>query len=183
MPSTNLPTDSGNWLVAVGSIDPSAAQTSLQLESGRIVSIPTALLLGNTVAAGRESETYSSAPDSTTVIPIIAEEMVISKRMVPLETVRLVKSSEQRTERLEVPVMQEHWEATRVPVDTEVAAHSDVRYDGETAIYPVFEERVITRKALFLVEELHVRKIVETTKQVVEASLMHEVLTVEPVAP
>ena len=181
MPSTTPGAASVNWLVAVGDVDPSVSQTSLQLDSGRIVSIPTALLLEPYLAA--VNGTMESSLEFPTAIPVIAEELVVTKRLVSLETVRLTKSSEYKTERVEVPIAKERWEITRVPTDTEVAGHSEVRYDGDTAIYPVFEERVMTRKGLFLVEEIHVRKVVETTSEIVESSLMHEVVTIERVAP
>ncbi len=182
MPLNNPGTVSNNRLTASGTFDPSASQTTIQLEYGRIVAIPTALLIEQPATNMREPEERYPSPDLPTIIPVIAEEMVITKRLVPLETVRLVKSSEPRTERVEVPISKERWEVTRVPVAAEVAERSEMRQNGDTAIYPVYEERLMTRKAIILVEEIHVRKVIEVTNEVVESSLQHEVLTVERVS-
>ena len=45
MCAMNTIPSSDNWLVAVGSIDPAAPTTSIQLDSGRVVSVPTSLLV------------------------------------------------------------------------------------------------------------------------------------------
>lgn len=133
-----------NRLVVVGSLDPSIPRTSLQLDSGRILSVDTNLLLEEIttppVAAVRLSE-------ATAVVPVIAEELVITKRQVPIET--------------------------------EVRERTGMRQEGEVVVYPVFEERFVTRKAIFLIEEVRVQKRVETREKRVEACLQREVLTVE----
>lgn len=170
---------SENWLVAVGTVDPNAPRTSLQLDSGRIVSLPTELLLEKLEAIAPEH----TEPSEQTVIPVLAEELVVTKRRVPVETVRLVKTTESHTEQVEVPLEKEHWEVTRVPVDAEVTARSATREEDGRTIYPVYEERILTRTALFLVEEIHLQKVSETVSQVVEGVVRREVLTVERITP
>lgn len=165
-----------NRLVVVGSLDPSIPRASLQLYSGRILSVDTNLLLEEIttppVAAVRLSE-------ATAVVPLIAEELVITKRQVPIETVRLIKTMETTTEQVDVPLLEEHWDITRVPIETEVHERTGMRQEGEVVVYPVFEERLVTRKAIFLIEEVRVQKRVETREKRVEACLQREVLTVE----
>ncbi len=129
MNPTTSKIDSPNWLVVDGQIDPSAPQTALQLDSGRVVLIPTALLLEQPIVEQNQAAGDALVAESNVVIPVIAEELLITKRLVPRETVRLMKSSEERIERIEVPVAKEHWEISRAQLNTEVAARSGVRYD------------------------------------------------------
>lgn len=176
-----------NVLVAAGSFDPSAPTTSIEFAPGRVVSVPTSLLLESLhfqqpaqQPASPEREADPMAGDAGMItIPVIAEEMVVTKRVVPLETVRLTTTTEQVMESAEVDLMRERWEVTRVPMDLEVDRRTEVRVEGETSIYPVFEERLVARKALFLSEEIHVRKISETKHETVEVELRRDVVTVE----
>jgi stress response protein YsnF len=51
-------------------------------------------------------------------------------------------------------------DVTRVPIGREVTEAPAVRTEGDVTIVPVFEERLVVEKRLFLVEELHVRRTV-----------------------
>ncbi len=172
-----------NMLVAAGPFDPTASTTSVEIAPGQTVTIPTAVLLGAVRSdqpfAVKEEVVSVAATDVNTVIPVIAEELVVTKRVVPMETVRLVTTTEQVAEKVHVDLTRERWEITRIPVDVEVPARTDVRQEGDTSIYPVFEERLLTRTALFLTEEIYVRKTVETKRETLEADVQREVLTVE----
>ena len=179
MPLTATSPSSENWLVAVGTVDPSLAMTSLQLDSGQIVAIPTSLLLANENLAGANVSTR----EGSIVIPVLEEELVVSKRQVPLETVRMTKTVETTTERQDVPLLREHFAVNRVPCEVEVSERSDARQEGDTTIYPVFEERTVTRKALFLVEEVHIQRVSETFSEHVEATLQRDVLSIERFTP
>ncbi len=52
-------------------------------------------------------------------------------------------------------------EVTRVPVERVVDEAPAARAEGDVTIIPVVEERLVTVKQLVLVEELHVRHILE----------------------
>lgn len=191
-----------NVLVTSGQFDPGAATTSVELSPGQVVTLPTAMLLdaigfeqrlsaaGTTgsgagigatgvIATGVVATGFDASGQGATVIPVIAEELVVTKRVVPMETVRLVTNTELVAEKVDVDLTRERWEITRVPVDAEVSERSDLRQEGDLSIYPVFEERLLTRTALFLIEEIHVRKIVEIKRETLEAEVRREVLSVE----
>ncbi len=178
----NSPT-SPNLLVAAGAFDPSALTTSIEIAPGRVLSVPTSLLMESfSAGTSPRSAAQASGTDGVQgeiVIPVIAEELVVTKRVVPLETVRLTRTSDQAVETAEVDLVQERWEVTKVPRDTEVSQRFEMRMEGETSIYPVFEERLVARKALFLIEEIHVRKVLETRHETVEAEVRRDVVTVE----
>ena len=104
------------------------------------------------------------------VVPVIAEQLEIGKREVERLGVRLTKTVSERTETVEVPLIEEHTEVERVSVNRAVDAAPPVRYEGDTMIVPVLEEVLVTEKRLVLREELHIRK-----KQV-EVRIPHHVI-------
>ena len=100
-----------------------------------------------------------------------------------METVRLVKSVEEIPQEAKVDLSQERWDIQRTPMNAEVAERTGVRYEGETAVYPLFEERTLSRKALFLIEEIRVLKIVESHQETVSSTVKRDVLEVERIRP
>ena len=95
-------------------------------------------------------------------IPRVEEEARITKHVVDTErvSVRTVTAEEQVV--LRDQVTHEQVEVTRVSVNREVAEAPAVRTEGDLTIVPVFEERLVVEKRLFLVEELHLRRTVTT---------------------
>ena len=96
------------------------------------------------------------------VVPIVEEELRVSKRQVVkgrvrvrtvVDTVEEVAREELRSETIEV---------TRVPIDREVTEAPAVRTEGDVTIVPVLEEVLVVEKRLVLKEELHLRRKVET---------------------
>jgi stress response protein YsnF len=73
----------------------------------------------------------------------------------------------------------EHVEVTRVPVDREVAEAPPIRSEGDVTIVPVLEERLVVEKRLFLVEELHLRRMVTTEGVELPATLRRTHVEVE----
>jgi uncharacterized protein (TIGR02271 family) len=92
------------------------------------------------------------------VVPVMAEQLEISKREVERLGVRLTKTISERTATVEVPLIEERTEVVRVEVNRAVDAAPVVRYEGDTMIVPVLEEVLVTEKRLMLREELHIRK-------------------------
>lgn len=92
------------------------------------------------------------------VVPVIAEKLEIAKREVERLGVRLTKTVSERTETVEVPLIEEHTEVERVVINRAVDAPPPIRYEGDTMIVPVLEELLVTEKRLVLREELHIRK-------------------------
>jgi uncharacterized protein (TIGR02271 family) len=107
-------------------------------------------------------------PDETeTRIPLVQEEVSISKRQrekgrvvvqtIPRERQELV---EQELERVDV-------EIERIPVDRVVETPPRIREEGDTLVIPVVEEVVVVEKRLVLREEIrvHRRRSVEQFQQ------------------
>lgn len=117
-------------------------------------------------------ETY--AADSTTLIPVIEEELTVGKRIVESGKVHITKQIREVEETVNVPLLHEEVSVERVPVNKVVEERLPTRYDGDTLIIPVIEEQVFVQKRLVLVEELHVRKQTIETNQPHTVTLLKE---------
>ncbi|MGI8849464.1 MAG: YsnF/AvaK domain-containing protein [Pyrinomonadaceae bacterium] len=116
----------------------------------------------------------SAQTETNTVLPIIQEEAVITKRVVETGKVTISKKISEHEEIVDVPLFQEKVDVERVPINQVVQERPAVRQDGETMIIPVVQEQVFYQKRLMLVEELHVRKQVVETHQPQKITLVKE---------
>lgn len=139
------------------------------------------------------TDLFSSSPDTTEygttetaaetiVVPLIEEQLVVSKRTLETGTVRLHKRTEERIETIEVPLERVQWHVEHVPFHQVVAEAPAIRQEGETTIYPVVEERVTVLRELVLIEEVRVTRTATTTIEVSEHLLRREQITEERVA-
>lgn len=94
------------------------------------------------------------------VVPVIEEQLEISKRVVERGSVRVHKHVREREELLSDTLSEEQVEVERVPINQVVETATGVRQDGDTVIIPVYEEMVVVEKRLVLKEEirLHMRR-------------------------
>lgn len=103
----------------------------------------------------------SKSPVRDETVPLMKEELSVSKRDVAIGRVRITTKTETSEEMAEATLDRDAVEVTRVPINQPVDATPPVRTDGDTTIFPVMEERLVVIKQLVLVEELHVRQRVE----------------------
>ena len=104
-------------------------------------------------------------------VPIIEEEAHLSKHKVALEHVNIRTSVEEEDVIVRDVVSRERLDITRVPKDEQVAQAPSVRIEGDVTIVPVVEERLVVEKRLFLVEELHVRRVEQAEEITVPTTL------------
>jgi uncharacterized protein (TIGR02271 family) len=122
-------------------------------------------------------------PPGATVIPLAEERLVLSKRAVETGRVRIVKRVLAHEETAESAAWQETAQVERVAVERPLQAPVPVRYEGDTLIVPLFEERLVTEKRLFLKEELRITKHKAESRQPFQAVLRREEATVERLPP
>lgn len=133
-------------------------------DGGPDVTIPLALLeqrengTFHLTLTRSEAAARSSSSDEQIVIPVIEEQLEIQKRMVDTGGVRITKTVHEREEQIDEPLSRETVEVARVAVDRAVDSASPPREEGSTLIIPIYEERLVVRKQLFLKEELHVTR-------------------------
>lgn len=113
------------------------------------------------------------------VIPILEEELLVEKRRVERGGVRIVKTVSERTEMIDLPLMEEQTEVERVAINRIVETAPPVRYEGDVMIVPLLEEIIVTEKRLMLREELRIRKRQFETHRPQEVIVRREEATVE----
>ena len=94
-----------------------------------------------------------------TVVPLIAEEISVSKRGVEGETVTVASVTREREVIVEEALNKERIEVKRVPIGRTVQAAPPTRQEGDVTIMSVVEEVLVVERRLVLKEEVHVRRI------------------------
>ena len=113
------------------------------------------------------------------VIPVLEEQLEVSKQIVTTGTVRLQKHVEQRVESVSVPLTEVRWQVERVAFDRVVPALPEIRHEGETTIYPVVEERLVVTRELVLREEVRVTRVLETRTETSSHTVARETVEEE----
>ena len=112
------------------------------------------------------------------IIPILEEELDVSKRTVRTGTVRVETSTTIVDEIASALLETSDVEVVRVPVGREIDEAPQVRTEGDTTIVPVLEEVLVVQKRLILKEELHITRRVTTEQVDVPVPLRKQTATV-----
>ena len=128
----------------------------------------------------RNKNLVNAPTGETRKIPIIQEEVQITKEVVESGSVRISKSVHEVEEMYNIPISYEEHDVQRVTLNQLIeTAPPAIRYEGDTMIIPILREEVVVQKRLVLVEEVHVtkRQVEKTIQQPV--TLLKEELNVE----
>jgi stress response protein YsnF len=110
-----------------------------------------------------EEVNSNSAPrkndDNEIVLPLYAEEISVSKRVVPKTSVQVSTITHQHEEVINELLARERVEIERVAIGERVDVKPEVREEGDTIIVPVVEEVATVERYLVLKEEIRIRKI------------------------
>ena len=77
------------------------------------------------------------------------------------------------------PLALETLDVKRVSINRDVDGPVGVRYEGDTTVFPILEERLVTRKQLVLVEEIRVTKISRVDRATQPITLRREEVIIE----
>ena len=94
---------------------------------------------------------------SDTTISILEERIRIERRQVTTGVAKVHVTVAERDETVEAMLNRQDVVVDRVPVGAFVDVAPTVRQEGDVIIVPVFEERLVTEKRIFLTEELRIR--------------------------
>lgn len=101
-----------------------------------------------------------SAQDAKITIPILEEDIKVTKKVIDTGLVNISKTIKESTEYIDIPLSREEIIVSRIPkneiIDIMPAAS---RYEGDVMIIPVLKEVAVIEKRMMLVEEIHVTKI------------------------
>lgn len=133
---------------------------------------------------GHIDSTHSLSNEEPLRIPVIAEEIVVEKRMVDTGRVRITKKQQEYEETVDEPLIREEVEIERIAINQMVeGALPAIRDEGDTLIIPVFEEVLVIERRIRLKEELHIHRKREIVHEPQQVLLRREEVTVERLAP
>ncbi|HYZ64066.1 MAG TPA: YsnF/AvaK domain-containing protein [Acetobacteraceae bacterium] len=89
-------------------------------------------------------------------IPVLAETATLENRVVETGKAVIRKTVSERDEVLDALLARQDVLVTRVPVGRVVAEPPAPRWDGDTWVMPVLQERLVVEKQLVLKEELRI---------------------------
>jgi stress response protein YsnF len=92
-------------------------------------------------------------------LELVEEQVVISRRTVPGQTVRVSTTSRSRAHVIDEPIIRETVEVERVAIGRIVTATPDIRQEGDVTILPVMEEVLVLERRLVLKEEVRIKRI------------------------
>ena len=92
------------------------------------------------------------------VIPVIREEVKVTRRAVERGGVRVHKRIAEREEVVEQPISREEVSVERVAIGQPIDQVIGSRQEGDTLIIPVLEEMLVVEKRLVLKEEIRITK-------------------------
>ncbi len=114
-----------------------------------------------------------------TVIPVIEEQLEISKRVVETGVVRITKHVDERRQIIDEPLTRDDVEVVRVRVDRVVDQPVAVRTEGDLTIISVHEEVTLVTKQLVVTEEIHIRKKTSEFRLPIDVGLRRESISIE----
>lgn len=97
-------------------------------------------------------------PEPEVVVPIVAEEIVVGKRGIERERVRVTTHTDVRDVDVDVVCGRDEVVVERVPIGRAIESLPEIRVERGTTIIPIVEEVAFVEKRLVLREELRVTK-------------------------
>lgn len=125
--------------------------------------------------------TGNAATGQVNLIPVIEEQLQVEKRVVETGRLLVSKTVLEEEEAVDVSLMSEVLSVERVSINQYVDVPPTVRYEGDTTVFPVLKEVLVTEKRLLLVEEVHITKQRTTANDTQRVMLRREEVTVERV--
>ena len=128
-------------------------------------------------------------PDKTgeAVIPLLAEEVAVSKQVVETGRVQVARVTHEREQLIDELLAHETVEIDRTPIGRQVDTMPAIRDEGDTVVIPIVEEMLVIERRLLLKEEVQVRvwRVRSTERHQESVILRHHeaVVTHLPVEP
>jgi uncharacterized protein (TIGR02271 family) len=126
-------------------------------------------------------------PDKTgeTVLPLLAEEVTVSKQVVETGRVQVARVTHEREQLIDELLTHETVEIDRIPIGRQVNSMPAIRNEGDITVIPIVEEVLVVERRLLLKEEVRVRRVRSTERHQESVTLRHHeaVVTRLPVEP
>ena len=147
----------------VKELDPREPGTTVRLDDGGEVVVPTARLIprpgGGLRLTTRFADVGAEPGESkSTTLPVLEERLEVSKREVETGRLRLQKRVREEEQTVDEPLLADEIIIERVPVNRFVDQPPATRVEGDTTVIPLFEEQIVLEKRLVLREEVRVTR-------------------------
>lgn len=172
-------------VVAAATSATGAAVVVIEFADGARVAVSPQMLQAQADGAYRFLSATQLATDRITaeddvVIPVIVEEIAMSRQQAARGVVRVHKRVETHTAAVDAPLTTEEVTVERVPVNVLIeGAPPQMREEDGVTIIPVLEEVLVIEKRLFLREEVRLRKRVTTANAPQTVTLRRETVEIE----
>jgi len=115
------------------------------------------------------------APDETgeTALPLLAEEVSVSKQVVETGRVQVARVTHEREQLIDELLAHETVEIDRIPIGQQVATMPAIKEEGDTIVIPIVEEVLVIERRLLLKEEVRVRRVRSTERHQESVTLRH----------
>src|ERR671933_372383 len=117
-------------------------------------------------------------PDERT-LELREEELVVQRNMREVGEAHIRTRVEEVPARLEVEANAEEVEVEHVPVGQVVGERVEPYQDGDVLVVPIYEEQLVVTKRLLLREQLRIRRVTTTQRQLFEDTLKKERVEVD----
>lgn len=118
--------------------------------------------------------------DNKIKVPIIEEQVKISKKVIETGHVSLSKTVSESVESFDVSLAEEEIVVNRIPKNELLDIIPPVsRYEGDVMIIPVLKEVAVIEKRMMLVEEIHVSKVKTEKTETLEVVVRKEEVDVK----
>src|SRR6516162_221605 len=116
------------------------------------------------------------APEQTgeTVLPLLAEEVAVSKQVVETGRVQVARITHEREQLIDELLTHETVEIDRTPIGRQVDRVPHIIDEGDTVVIPIVEEVLVVERRLLLKEEVRVRRVHSTERHQESVTLRHQ---------
>ncbi len=132
--------------------------------------------------ANRDENIIESEAIRNITVPVIEEQIKVSKKIVETGRVQLSKQITEEEEIASIPLIHEEISVEHIPINQMVEVAPSIRYEGDTMIIPILREVAVVEKRIVLVEELRVTKKQIHTESTEKVTLRKETITVNHIS-
>jgi stress response protein YsnF len=121
----------------------------------------------------------AAAESNATVVPLVAESLAIATVARQVGALRVRVVVDESTERVGTDVVREEYRPTLRPVGVAASERRAPYQNGDDLVIPIYEERWVAEKRLYLKEEVRLQRVRQGEQQVSDVPVRRERAIVE----
>jgi uncharacterized protein (TIGR02271 family) len=121
-----------------------------------------------------ETKSADERPRDDTALPLVAEELFVTKENRETGRVRISTHTHEREALIDEDLARERVEIETIPIGRRIDTVPEVRHEGDTTVIPVVEERLVVEREVVLKEEIRVRRVRTTERHQEKVALRYQ---------